>query len=321
MQNLSVTTPTAIQTARQITLANAAQTFLYEELLGASRATLKWYECRVGLFVKAIGPDTLLSDINSKMLIDWWRGLESRTQATPRTLTPDSFHGYVRGARRLLQYLYKEHLIAEDFLRYIPLPNLPERQRKGIRDTAVISLLDAATDNIRDRAILMFMEATGCRRGGVATLTLDHIDLDAEEPYCRRAEVNEKGLKSRTVMMSDEAADALRAWLAVRPKSTSPYVFIDERPGRHNNGLLPGAINQIIARYKERLGITGACSPHQWRHRFFRRLLKRRIPLSTVQQIGGHKNVVITGSIYGNLLVDELQQAYDSAYEPPSVVD
>jgi site-specific recombinase XerD len=309
-----------LEVAHDMTLGEATNAFLEEELLGTSQETYRWYTCRLGLFTKAHGVETKLSEITKKDLIAWWRGLEARTLEEPQTLTADSFHGYVRGPRRLFSWLYKNNKIPQDLTKYLVLPTLPERQRKGVHDDIVVKLIEATDGNLRDRAIMLFLESTGARRAGVASLKMQNLDLDAPEPYCRRTTVFEKGKRTRSVFMSKLALEALKDYLAIR-NSTSQNVFVDIRPGRKNNKLLPGAINQIIARYKKQLGITGTVSPHQWRHRFCRRMLKRRMPLSTVQQLAGHKSIQVTAMIYANLLVDELHDAYDDVYAPPELIN
>jgi integrase len=50
-------------------------------------------------------------------------------------------------------------------------------------------------------------------------------------------------------------------------------------------------------------------------------MLKRRMPLSTVQQLAGHKSIQVTAMIYANLLVDELHDAYDDIYAPPDLTN
>ena len=251
----------------ELTLGEVIDIFLEEELLGKSAETYRWYTCRLGLFRKAFGATTKLSEITKKDLIAWWRGLEARTLEEPQTLTADSFHGYVRGPRRLFSWLYKNNKIPQDLIKYMVLPTLPERQRKGVHDDIVVKLIEATDGNLRDRAIMLFLESTGARRAGVASPKMQDLDLDAPEPYCRRTTVFEKGKRTRCVFMSKLALEALKEYLAIR-NSTSQNVFVNNRPGCENNKLLPGAINQIIARYKKQLGITGTVSPHQWRHRF-----------------------------------------------------
>lgn len=307
-----------IKSFEELTLGEVIDIFLEEELLGKSAETYRWYTCRLGLFRKAFGSSTKLSEITKKDLIAWWRGLEARTLEEPQTLTADSFHGYVRGPRRLFSWLYKNNKIPQDLIKYMVLPTLPERQRKGVADNLVVKLIEATEGNLRDRAIMLFLESTGARRAGVASLKMQDIEPDAPEPYCRRATVFEKGKRTRNVFMSKLTLEALKEYLAIR-NSKSQHVFVDTRPGRENNKLLPGAINQIIARYKKQLGITGPVSPHQWRHRYCRSLLQNKLPLSTVQQLAGHKSIQVTAMIYANLLVDELHDAYDEAYCPPII--
>lgn len=299
-----------------ITINNVVQTFLNEELLTASPQTQKWYRCRLGLFMSAIGIDRPITDISKMDLLTWWKNLDFRTRTVPPDLSIETFHGYVRAVRRIYKWLYEQNLIDIPLHLSLKLPHIPQRQRKGISDSNAMTLITAASENQRDLAILLFLESTGARRGGVASLTLDDLSVMAPEPYCRRVTLHEKGEKIRTVIMSSYALVAMRAWLAVR-KSKTDYVFVDERPGR-DSGLQPGAINQLIARYKRLAGIKGACSPHQWRHHFCRARLKEKMPLNIVSQLAGHSTVVVTAMFYGNLLVDELQNAYDECYKPLS---
>lgn len=305
-----------IQTAREMSVHEITEYFLELELLGVSAETRTWYIRRLGLFIDEIGPDRKLSTLTALDLVRWWRQLEARTISVPPTLTVETFHGYVRSVRRLVKWMYDKHLIIDDLSDYVKLPRLPKnRQRRGIMDDNAIHIIDLARDNPRNLAILLFLESTGARRGGVANLRLEDIDVNAPEPLCRRAIVSEKGSKSRIVFMSTEALAAMRAWLDIR-QSCSDYVFTDLRKHKTDNRLLPGAINQIIDTYRVKLELSGRCSPHQWRHRWFRGLIKNNIGLAKVQQLGGHSSPVITANIYGTLDDDELQDAYDAAYRP-----
>lgn len=306
---------TILETAREFTLAEICETFIDEELLATSPATQQWYRCRLGLFVLALGPQRPLSSIDKKSLIAWWRSLDARTRTEPPDLSIETFHGYVRAVRRLFKWLYESHLILDETWKALKLPKIPERTRKGIADHFVLRLIEAARDHPRDLAILLLMESTGARRGGVSSLCLSDIALNAPEPYCRRVTVHEKGKKARQVVMTAEALEAMRAWMQVRRSKTN-YVFVSERSGK-DEGLLPGAINQILARYKKLLAIDGRVSPHEWRHRFGRARTMEGMPLGMLSQLMGHSNVLVTAQYYGNLSLDELQTAYDRYYKPP----
>jgi hypothetical protein len=177
---------TNVQTATEITLGEIVATFIAEELFSLSPQTEKWYRCRLGLFVEAMGAERPLSSIGKPDLLAWWKSLESRTTSKPKTLTVDTFHGYVRAARRLFKWMYEQHIIETELYKFIKLPKLPERERKGIDDQSLRKFLQAAQESPRDYAILMFMESTGCRRGGVASLTFDELQNPPPARHCPR---------------------------------------------------------------------------------------------------------------------------------------
>lgn len=314
-------TKTAEKTAlREISLEDAIQTFLEIDMQARSPQTRAWYRKQFKSLQKDIG-DKLLGELLEADLLDWYKRLESRGSRTPspggtRPLSPYTVHGRVRAVRRLFRWLHERQLLGVDLARDLRLPKLPRRGRAGIADQHVIAILEAASSNPRDYAILTFIESTGCRRAGVAGLRLVDLDLDAPEPLCRCARVTEKGDKQRTVRMSPEALGAMRRWLALR-YSSSEFVFVDERPRRGHIGLRPNAITQIIKRYKKRLGISGPVSPHQWRHRWCRRLLQSGMSLGLVSQGAGHESIGVTNDFYGIFVTDEILSAVDQYYSPP----
>lgn len=313
---------TTLQTAQAITLGNSVSTFIETALLGDSAANVRWYRARLRLFVTALGAERDLASITERDLILWYKSLKERTEAEPPTLSVDTMHGYVRAVRRLFKWLYERRVTVTEMWPILKLPTLPEQERKGINDNHADQIVAAAKDwSARDYAIVLFFDASGARRGGVASLRLSDIDLNAPEPFCQRATVREKGKRIRTVFMSPETQAAMIEWLDVRRaiiekltkkgKKFKPteYVFIDEDNGMP---LQAGGISQILDRYKKRLKIVGRCSPHQWRHRFARVRLMDDVPLNVVGQLLGHKSVTVTAKHYGNLLVNELQSSYNA---------
>ena len=140
---------------------------------------------------------------------------------------------------------------------------------------------------------------------------MSDLQLDLEEPLCRKVTVFEKGGKERTVFMDGQTVDAMRAWIAIRPGS-SEYVFVSDK----GEQLKGPSVGEVIDRYKKRLGIVGKCSPHQWRHRWFRRILSNRMPITQAAQIGGHETIQLTFQYYGKYANDELREAFDRYYVP-----
>ncbi len=112
----------------------------------------------------------------------------------------------------------------------------------------------------RDAAIVRLFLATGIRRGEMAALTTDDLNLDAQLAY-----VGGKGRKFRNVPYSGAAATALDRYLAVRPQSK--YAVRSERVWLGRQGVTTeSGIDQIIEQAGRRIGVE--LHPHQLRHTF-----------------------------------------------------
>lgn len=289
-----------------VTVMNAIQSFQRIALSGKSPQTKKWYSYRLDLMARSLGETRLLIDVLEVDLIQYREFLERKK------ISPDTLHGYIRAVRRLFKWLHKRGIISADISVEVHLPKLPKRGKKGISDEHAQMILEAAkTHSVRDYAMLLFFGSSSARRGGVQGLRLKDLNLSAPEPLCRQVQVFEKGGIERTVIMDDETFHAMIEWINIRPIG-SQYVFVSKK----GKPLKVSSISEIIDRYKSRLKIKGPCSPHQWRHRWFRRLISNRMPLSQAAQIGGHRDVKITHEFYGQFAFEELQDAYDRYYKP-----
>lgn len=288
--------------AKSKNLANVIDEFQQSALSNVSPQTREWYRKRLALLARFLGEERSIRDIKEADLVKWSRSLEDQTLAI------DTRHGYLRAARRLFYWSHERRIIAQNPAKDIQLPGLPRQGRKGISDNHLRDILLAAQSDLRDYALLLFLASTGARRGGVANLKLSDLNLDKPEPLCRQAQVFEKGRKERTVVMDRETYDALLAWLRKR-NSRSDYVFISRR----GTPLTADGVSEVVERYKRVLKIDGKCSPHQWRHRWFRVLISNGMPLSQAAQLGGHESVGLTYQFYGQFAMSELQTAYDKS--------
>jgi site-specific recombinase XerD len=307
--------------ARQASISEAVEAFLRFEMLGKSEYTHEWYERRLIPLMQWLGEDRLLIDIMEADLFAWYEGLQNRDRryvggkARPEIgggLATDTLHGYVRACKRFFKWLYQKGILQADVSADLKLPRLPRRTKKGVTDTDAAQILGEAQGNSRDYAILKFLESTGARRGGVASLRLSNLNLDASNPrHRRRVIVREKGDQERTVLMTPSAVDAMEAWLKVRPNIVDDHVFLGKAPGKPWKALSEAGVSAILRRYKERLGITGRTSPHQWRHRFCRKRLQEGMNLKEVSQLAGHASTVVTSLFYSDFDIDDLQDSYD----------
>lgn len=311
--------------AALVSIADAVEAFLRLELAGKSAHTVVWYRRRLAALAAYLGDSRPLGDVLEAELLEWRASLAdnrllygggSTRPEYAGVLSIPTQRGYVRAAKRFFRWLFVRGVLPVDLAAELKPPAPPRYKRMGISDANARLILEAARSDPRDYALIRFLEATGCRRAGAAGLRLADLNLDSHsEKLRRRVMVREKGCKDRPVFLTRGALAALLAWLEVRPHVDDDHVFLGAEPGERMHALSPDAITGILRRYKERLHLRGACSPHQWRHRFCRKKLQEGMNLASLSQIAGHNDPAITIQFYGGLDVDELQDIYDSVAE------
>ena len=158
--------------------------------------------------------------------------------------------------------------------------------------------------NVRDRAIMELLYASGMRRAEVVGIELRHVDLAT-----RTIQVMGKGRKQRLVIINRTTAAALRDYLNVRPRSEDTNVFL----GHTGRRLTPRHVWEIFRRVQRVSGVKTKASPHTLRHSFATHLLERGVDLKTIQDLLGHESLATT-QIYTNVSFQHKKRAYDEAH-------
>jgi site-specific recombinase XerD len=216
---------------------------------------------------------------------------------------------YLIALRAFLKFLRKrdiEGLSPEK----IELAKIPERSLDLITPTELGRLLGSAEGvdekSLRDKAILELFFSTGLRVSELCALNSD-IDLSRDE-----LSVRGKGDKVRVVFLSDDAKNAIRAYLKVR-KDMEEALFVNiplkkseatkakqagstAKPPAHRlqSRLTPRSIERMIKTYAAKAGITKKVTPHVLRHSFATDLLQNGADIRSVQQLLGHANINTT---------------------------
>ena len=196
---------------------------------------------------------------------------------------------------------------------------LPQRLPRDLSDETVAQVWQVITAP-RDQAWFVLMWRAGLRVGEVVDLKLTDLLCPAGVDHPARLRVLGKGRKERMVLLSAEAYVIVQAWLAVRPASDQPYVFLNER-GRP---LKPNGVLWLLHRYGDQAGVE--LTPHQLRHTFARQALEAGMPLSSLGKLLGHADLATTQR-YTAGADPELNQAYQQAMTrltvspaPPSAI-
>ena len=118
----------------------------------------------------------------------------------------------VSAIRRLFQYLHREKMRDDDPSAMLVTPKLPKRLPKDLSEAQVDALLDAPDVNdpieLRDKAMLELLYATGLRVTELVTLTMENISL--RQGVVR---ITGKGDKERLVPMGENAVDWIEQFI------------------------------------------------------------------------------------------------------------
>lgn len=160
----------------------------------------------------------------------------------------------------------------------------------------------------RDRALFMLMLRCGLRVAEVADLELPDIDYQRNQIIVR----NGKGAKGRVTYISNDAAEALAAYLFVRPSTAQNTIFLVEKGIHKGKPLSVRGIQKRIEYYSSKTGISISC--HQLRHTMATQLLNAGSDLVTIQELLGHTRIETTMR-YSRVSNIKVQKDYYKAME------
>lgn len=148
---------------------------------------------------------------------------------------------------------------------------------------------------VRDRAILELLYGCGLRVSEVSDVRISNVYL--QEKFVR---IVGKGNKERVVPMGDLAAEAITAYLAVRPEpadTDSEDILFLNRSGKQLSRI---SVFNMVKKQAMLAGITKEISPHTFRHSFATHLIEGGADLRVVQEMLGHESILTT-EIYTHL--------------------
>jgi integrase/recombinase XerD len=162
------------------------------------------------------------------------------------------------------------------------------------------SLLD-----VRDRAMLELLYATGLRVSELVSLKVQDINLQAGYLMTMG-----KGGKERVVPMGDSSRRHLEDYLIrSRPcadkQNVSKYLFLT----RLGDGMSRQAFWNLIRKRAFESGIQKRISPHTLRHSFATHLLENGADLRSVQLMLGHADLSTT-QIYTHVTRERLKRLH-----------
>jgi len=184
------------------------------------------------------------------------------------------------------KWLLVEGEITASPMRNMTAPDIPINPVPVADDDALRKLLKACDGkefaDRRDTAIIRLLIDTGLRRGELAAMKLDDLDLDAD-----LAHVVGKGNRRRTVPFGSKTSSALDRYLRARkkhPRKSSNALWLGVR------GPITGSgVAQILETRCARAGIP-KLHPHQLRHTFAHQWLREGLGETDLMALTGWRS-------------------------------
>jgi len=221
----------------------------------------------------------------------------------------------ISSLRRFYDYLQQNEHIAKNPMAKIVNPKLDKKIPSSLSLAQVESLLDAPGDDdaieIRDKAMLELLYATGLRVTELVSLRMDQLSL--EQGVVR---VIGKGNKERLVPMGEQAVESIYQYFKVARgallKGNSDVVF----PSKRGVQMTRQTFWHRIKHYAQLAGINGDLSPHTLRHAFATHLVNFGADLRVVQLLLGHSDLSTT-QIYTHVAKARLQELHQRHHPRP----
>ena len=182
----------------------------------------------------------------------------------------------------------------------VPIPkqnkNLPNSMSEKDVET-LLSCINAKKDiEIRDKAMVELLYATGVRVSELINIKFSNIDMNRNV-----VRVLGKGSKERLIPFGEQAHDSIAKYLLIRGKSQSKELFLS------NRGKILSRVSfwNRVKVYLIRCNLKSNISPHTLRHAFATHLLNRGADLRSVQMLLGHSDLSTT-QIYTHIAKQRL---------------
>ncbi|XME01227.1 site-specific tyrosine recombinase XerD [Lachnospiraceae bacterium C1.1] len=206
------------------------------------------------------------------------------------------------------------YLVKEGAINYSPAENLraPKIEKKIptiMTQDEVIRLLEApkgdSPKEIRDRAMLELLYATGMRVSELISLNVTDVNLGMGYIDCHDAN------RDRVIPFGSEAQNALAAYLSgsrdvmVRDANEKTLFVNCSGVAMSRQGFW-----KLIKYYAKKAGIEAEITPHTLRHSFAAHLVENGADLHSVQEMLGHSDISTT-QVYADLVQTRLKRVYD----------
>lgn len=218
----------------------------------------------------------------------------------------------IASIRSFFQFLQRKGVVTENPAADLELPKVEKKVPEILSLEKVELLLEQPCGEedkeVRDKAMLELLYATGIRVTELISLKVEDINLPLEYIRCG------SDAKSRIIPIGAQAKFSLRRYLEkvrehmiLRPDEETLFVNCNGKP------MTRQGFWKIIKAYAKKAGIEEDITPHMLRHSFAAHLIENGADLRSVQEMLGHSDISTT-QIYTKLTNQKLKNVYAKAH-------
>ena len=211
-----------------------------------------------------------------------------------------------------VHFLQDEGILNEDISASLKVPKIEKKVPEIMSMNEVGTLLEQPSGNnpkeIRDKAMLELLYATGIRVTELISLNIEDLNLQMNYITCK------DGAKERMVPFGAKARAAMLRYIEdAREKMLSDadsHVLFVNCSGK---AMSRQGFWKLIKHYTKKAGITAEITPHTLRHSFAAHLVENGADLKSVQEMLGHSDISTT-QIYANMNQNRIREVYKKAH-------
>jgi integrase/recombinase XerD len=225
-----------------------------------------------------------------------------------RGLKPNSVRTRLCAVYAFVRFLIEKKIVGYELIERKIKLKLPDQLPRAM-DSQDLTRLLSVIDNTRDRALILLLLRTGMRISELLNTKLEDVDVRQQKILIY---LSDKTSVGRVVYYSEDAQQALLAWLKIRDCFKDSLFY---GQGKKNRSLCYGAARMMFNKYLHKAGLQpSGYTLHCLRHTFATDLLNARMPLECLRVLLGHTNLEVTRR-YARLSDKTREDEYFSAMQ------
>ncbi|MCH5263866.1 MAG: site-specific tyrosine recombinase XerD [Lachnospiraceae bacterium] len=218
----------------------------------------------------------------------------------------------IASLKAFYHYMVQENIVAEDISESLKAPKIEKKVPEIMSPDEVVRLLEqpsgSSPKEIRDKAMLELLYATGIRVTELITLKLSDVNMPMSFILCRDRN------KERIIPFGTAAKNALVNYLdgtrdEMLENKSSDVLFAN----CSGQPMSRQGFWKLIKYYAKKADIKADITPHTLRHSFAAHLVENGADLRSVQEMLGHSDISTT-QIYANLNHNHIREVYAKAH-------